>query len=78
MLTVSALTQLELRLAAIAKKTERTKSHHARKAIAEHFVDFEYYYFADARQRKTVVGNAWAAPCDGLAKRLSPKRQSEQ
>ncbi len=49
MLALRLPEDIEKRLAALAKKTGRTKSFYAREAIMEHIEDLEDYYLAKER-----------------------------
>jgi RHH-type transcriptional regulator, rel operon repressor / antitoxin RelB len=49
MLTLRLPAEIEKRLAALAKKTGRTKSFYAREAIVRHLDDLEDYYLARER-----------------------------
>jgi len=44
--------EIESRLAALAKKTGRTKTFYAREAILEHLEDLEDYYLASESLKK--------------------------
>jgi len=48
MLAIRLKPELEKRLAALAKKTGRTKTFYAREAIEQHLEDLEDYYLAAA------------------------------
>ncbi len=49
MLALRLPADIEKRLEALAKKTGRTKSFYARRAILEHIEDMEDYYLAEKR-----------------------------
>ena len=49
MLSLRLPPEIEKRLAALAKKTGRTKSFHARDAIVRHIEDIEDYYLTRRR-----------------------------
>jgi RHH-type transcriptional regulator, rel operon repressor / antitoxin RelB len=49
MLALRLPAEIEKRLAALAKKTGRTKSFYAREAIVRHLEDLEDYYLARKR-----------------------------
>jgi RHH-type rel operon transcriptional repressor/antitoxin RelB len=49
MLAVRLPAEIEKRLAALARKTGRTKTFHAREAILRHIEDLEDYYVAQHR-----------------------------
>ena len=49
MLTLRLPVEIEKRLAALARKTGRTKSFYARQAISQHLDDLEDYYLARKR-----------------------------
>ena len=51
MLALRLPEDVEKRLAALAKKTGRTKSFYAREAILEHIEELEDYYLAEERLR---------------------------
>ncbi len=51
MLALRLPEDIEKRLAALAKKTGRTKSFYAREAILEHIEELEDYYLAEERLR---------------------------
>lgn len=52
MLAIRLPDDIELRLAALAAETGRTKTTLAREAILEYIDDLEDYYLAEARARK--------------------------
>lgn len=52
MLAIRLPDDIELRLAALASETGRTKTTLAREAILEYIDDLEDYYLAEARARK--------------------------
>jgi len=52
MLAIRLKPDLEKRLAALAKKTGRTKTFYAREAIEQHLEDLEDYYLAAAAAKK--------------------------
>ena len=51
MLAIRLTPDLEQRLAALAKKTGRTKTFYAREAIEQHLEDLEDYYLASEAAR---------------------------
>ena len=59
MLAIRLPPDIESRLAALARKTGRSKTHYAREAILEHLQDLEDFYLAEARikrysEKKTI------------------------
>lgn len=52
MLALRLPAEIERRLAALAKKTGRTKSFYAREAILRHLEDIEDYHLAQRRLRR--------------------------
>ncbi len=52
MLSIRLDPKIERRLAALAKKTGRTKTYYARELIEENFADLEDRYLAEARLEK--------------------------
>ena len=56
MLTVRLPEQIEKRLAALAKKTGRTKTYFVREAILEHLDDLEDFHLAMARLEENLRG----------------------
>ena len=52
MLALRLPAEIEQRLAALAKKTGRTKSFYAREAILRHIEDIEDYYLARRRAQR--------------------------
>jgi RHH-type rel operon transcriptional repressor/antitoxin RelB len=75
MLTLRLPVDIERRLAALAKKTGRTKMFHAREAILRHLEDLEDYHLArkrlgrrrarvslDALERELLPGSTQAEP----------------
>jgi RHH-type rel operon transcriptional repressor/antitoxin RelB len=56
MLTVRLPEQIEKRLAALAKKTGRTKTFFVREAILEHLDDLEDFHLAMARLEENLRG----------------------
>ena len=59
MLAIRLPEDIETRLAALARKTGRTKTHYVREAILEHLQDLEDFYLAEQRmtrysERKTI------------------------
>ena len=56
MLAIRLPPEIEKRLAALAKRTGRSKTYYARAAILEHLSDLEDYYLAAARLEKNLPG----------------------
>ncbi|MFI4921000.1 MAG: TraY domain-containing protein [Gammaproteobacteria bacterium] len=54
MLAIRLSPEIEKRLAALAKRTGRSKTYYAREAILEHLSDLEDYYLALARLEKNL------------------------
>jgi RHH-type rel operon transcriptional repressor/antitoxin RelB len=52
MLAIRLPRDVEARLAALARKTGRTKTHYAREAILEHLQDLEDFYLAEQRMKR--------------------------
>jgi len=52
MLAIRLPRDVESRLAALARKTGRTKTHYAREAILEHLQDLEDFYLAEQRMKR--------------------------
>jgi RHH-type transcriptional regulator, rel operon repressor / antitoxin RelB len=69
MLTLRLPAKIEKRLAAIAKKTGRTKSFYARQAIVQHLNDLEDYFLAQER----VARRGPRLSLDALEQELLPK-----
>ena len=70
MLTVRLPEPIEQRLAALARKTGRTKTTLAREAILEYIEDLEDFYLAEARARK----NRKPIPLDDVERQLGLDR----
>lgn len=70
MLTVRLTPQIETRLARLAKRTGRSKSHYAKQAIAEFLDDQEDYLIAISRLEDDLP----SIPLDKVAKRLGLDR----
>lgn len=66
MLTVRLPEKIEKRLAALAKKTGRTKTFYVREAILEHLDDLEDYHLAMARLEEELRG----IPLEEMERRL--------
>lgn len=60
MLAVRLSEELEKRLAALAKKTGRTKTYYAREAIETYLEELEDYYLAEERMKGFRDGDAMA------------------
>lgn len=58
MLAVRLDADTEVRLDALAARTGRTKTFHAREAIAAHLDDLEDFYLAEERLRDFQYGDA--------------------
>ena len=67
MLALRLPSDLEKRLAALAKKTGRTKSFYAREAILRHIEDLEDYYLA----RHRLARNATPVTLEELEEELA-------
>jgi len=67
MLTIRLSHEIEERLAALAKRTGRTKSYLAREAILLHLEDFEDYELA----RRRLARNAKGIPLEKLDSEFS-------
>ena len=52
MLAIRLPRDVESRLATLARKTGRTKTHYAREAILEHLQDLEDFYLAEQRTKR--------------------------
>jgi len=70
MLTVRLTPQMETRLARLAKRTGRSKSHYAKQAIAEFLDDQEDYLIAISR----LEDERPSIPLDKVVKRLGLDR----
>jgi RHH-type transcriptional regulator, rel operon repressor / antitoxin RelB len=70
MLTVRLTPQMETRLARLAKRTGRSKSHYAKQAIAEFLDDQEDYLIAISRLEDDLP----SIPLDKVVKRLGLDR----
>ena len=57
MLAIRLEPEIEKRLAALAKKTGRTKTFYARQAILEHLEDLEDTYLAEKRWNEFKIGD---------------------
>jgi len=60
MLALRLPEDIEKRLAALAKKTGRTKSFYAREAILEHIEELEDYYLAEERLQTPAKTMTWS------------------
>ncbi len=58
MLAIRLPAGIETRLAQLAKKTGRTKSHYAREAILRHLDDMEDIYLAESRYEDLKAGRS--------------------
>jgi RHH-type rel operon transcriptional repressor/antitoxin RelB len=67
MLAIRLPPEVEARLAALAKKTGRSKTHYAREAILEYLQDLEDFYLAEKRMKS--YSEAKAIPLDTLLRR---------
>lgn len=70
MLTVRLTPQMETRLARLAKRTGRSKSHYVKQAIAEFLDDQEDYLIAISRLEDDLP----SIPLDKVVKRLGLDR----
>ena len=70
MLTVRLTPKLEARLARLAKRTGRSKSHYAKQAIAEFLDDQEDYLIAISRLENELP----SIPLDSVVKHLGLDR----
>lgn len=66
MLAIRLPEDIEKRLAALARKTGRSKTYYAKVAILEHLQDMEDYYLAESRRKKDLPG----IPLEDVAKAL--------
>ena len=71
MLALRLSAQIEKRLAALAKKTGRTKSFYAREAILRHIEELEDYYLA----RQRLARNAKSIPLEVLEKEFAEDKR---
>ena len=67
MLAIRLPPDVESRLAALARKTGRTKTHYAREAIVEHLHDLEDFYLAEQRMKR--YGEKKTIPLDEVLRR---------
>jgi RHH-type rel operon transcriptional repressor/antitoxin RelB len=56
--------EIESRLEALAKKTGRTKTYHARQAILEYMDDLEDYYLTSSRMLDIEKGHEKTIPLE--------------
>lgn len=64
MLAIRLPTEIEERLAALAKATGRTKTYYAREAIEEHLDDLEDIYLAEQRLIDIRAGRSETIPLE--------------
>lgn len=69
MLSLRLPPEIEDRLDALAERTGRSKSYHARQAILEHLDDLEDMYLAECEMEAIRSGVAKAIPLGELMKR---------
>ncbi len=67
MLALRLPPEVEARLAALARRTGRSKSYYAREAILEHLEDLEDFYLAEERMQR--YSEAKAHPLEDLLRR---------
>jgi RHH-type rel operon transcriptional repressor/antitoxin RelB len=67
MLAIRLPPDVESRLAALARKTGRTKTHYVREAILEHLQDLEDFYLAEHRMKR--YGDKKTIPLDAVLRR---------
>ena len=70
MLGIRLPVDIEKRLAALAKKTGRTKTYYARMAILEHLEDMEDTYLAEKRLNGLRAGRSRTYTMEEVAKDL--------
>jgi RHH-type rel operon transcriptional repressor/antitoxin RelB len=68
MLALRLPPDIEKRLAALAKRTGRTKSYYAREAILEYLADLEDVYLAAKRLEDVRAGRSETVPLADLVK----------
>lgn len=68
MLAIRLPAEIEKRLAALAKKTGRTKTFYAREAIIEHINDLEDIYLAEQRLADIRAGRSKTIPIEEIMK----------
>ena len=69
MLALRLPPEIEKRLAALAKRTGRTKSYYAREAILAHLADLEDAYLAALRLEDVRFGRTETIPLADLVKK---------
>jgi RHH-type transcriptional regulator, rel operon repressor / antitoxin RelB len=69
MLAIRLPSEVEHRLASLAKATGRTKTFYAREAIVEHIGDLEDIYLAEQRLTEIRAGRAATVPLKDVMKR---------
>lgn len=69
MLGIRLPKEIELRLAALAERTGRTKSYYAREAILAHLEDMEDAYLAEKRLEEFLRSGEKAIPLEEVMKR---------
>lgn len=70
MITVRLPAELEERLNALAKATNRSKSYYVREALEQALEDFEDAYLAEKRLAEIKVGKRRTYTLDEVARRL--------
>lgn len=69
MIAVRLPSEVESRLADLARKTGRTKSFYVREAILEYLDDLEDLYLAEKRYEDVLAGRSKTIPLEELMKR---------
>ena len=69
MLALRLPTEIEARLAKLAKRTGRTKSFYAREAILRHLDELEDLYLAESRLEDLRNGRTESIPLNDLIRR---------
>ncbi len=67
MLAIRLPQEIEARLAALARRTGRSKTYYAREAILEYLEDLEDFYLAEQRMKRYSEANA--IPLDDVLRR---------
>lgn len=70
MLAIRLTPDIEKRLAALSKKTGRSKTYYAREAIMEYLDDLENYYLAETTMEKLRSGEMKTYTLDEVKKEL--------
>ena len=76
MLALRLPNEIERRLAALAKRTGRSKSFYAREAILEHLDDLEAEYLSDQILKRVQEGKEQTCTLDELERELGQNRHS--